>query len=153
MAVPMAERLTMVRLCLRPAPHRRPLTRRHFCPTATPVPPHLPRSYPATPIFRFKVPACAPERNLANFYYLRPIFQPGPSAYIWLASERQVAAPRLTQSTPSRNLAEVRLKNRPIYHTLIRQSLGTLLTFSVIFRHIISPRTIGDMTIKMSSQS
>lgn len=31
MAVPMAERLTMVRLCLRPAPRRRPPTRRHFC--------------------------------------------------------------------------------------------------------------------------
>lgn len=30
---------------------------------------------PATPIFRFKVPPCAPERNLANFYYLRLILQ------------------------------------------------------------------------------
>lgn len=87
MAVPMAERLTMARLCLRPMPHHHPPTRRHFCRD------RLPRPYPATPIFRFKVPACAPERNLANFYYLRPIFQPGPSAYTrGSASERKVAA-------------------------------------------------------------
>lgn len=88
MAVPMAERLTMVRLCLRPAPHLRPPTRRHFCRD------RLPRPYPATPIFRFKVPACAPERNLANFYYLRPIFQPGPSAYTVARASAKWSPPR-----------------------------------------------------------
>lgn len=66
MVVPMAERLTIARLCLRPTPS----FARLISPPST-----LPRPYPATPIFRFKVPPCAPGRNLANFYYLRPIFQ------------------------------------------------------------------------------
>lgn len=90
MAVPMAERLTIARLCLRPAPHRRPLTRRHFAH-------RRPRPYPATPIFRFKVPACAPERNLANFYYLRPIFQPGPGRMHSVTSEKPSGRRGLTR--------------------------------------------------------
>lgn len=75
-------------------------------------------SQPATPIFRFKVPPCAPERNLANFYYLRlilrrrrvsrpspgrPIAPPRPEARVRARlssffSHRQPRAPYYTRS-------------------------------------------------------
>lgn len=87
MVVPMAERLTIARLCLRPTPS----FARLISPPST-----LPRPYPATPIFRFKVPPCAPGRNLANFYYLRPIFQ---SATAHARTGRKVALGRVAHDS------------------------------------------------------
>lgn len=133
MAVPMAERLTMVRLCLRPAPAS---TRRHFCPTATPV--RILRHLSSG----LKSRRARQRGTSLTFIIYDRYFSQARAHTFGSERARSVRADVVLRDRRLREITEVRLENRPIYR-INSSTLGIsnyrsfILTSFVTFLHIV----------------